>query len=301
MHEVLHNLNPQPHEVIVDGTLGGGGYTQAILQNTQARVIGIDQDPQALERARPLESQFPGRFQALHGSFGDLDHLLDTAHVGPIDGFVADLGFSSDQMDDPQRGFSFMHDGPLDMRMNPQGPLTAADLVNTSSEAELTHIIKTWGEEPAARRIARAIVHARQTKPLERTGELRDLIVRVLPQRGKIHPATLTFQALRMAVNREMEQLHAMLRASTERLAWGGRLVVVSFHSLEDRAVKHHIRSWARPSEGRLLPGETAPLPKPFFLEPLHKEVVRPQPDEIARNPRARSARLRAAIKRALP
>ncbi|MBC7220512.1 16S rRNA (cytosine(1402)-N(4))-methyltransferase RsmH [Candidatus Bipolaricaulota bacterium] len=275
--EVLHFLDPAPGKLFVDATVGTGGHAQALLSRG-ARVIGIDQDPLALERARTRLAPFSGQVQLLHGNFRDLPDLLLPLSPPRVDGILFDLGASSFQLDSPERGFSFMGDGPLDMRMDPGGPATAADLVNHLPEAELTRILWEYGEERHARRIARAIVRAR---PLRTTTELAHLVARAVgdkSRRYRIHPATRTFQALRIAVNDELGALRAALPSALGLLAPGGTLCVISFHSLEDRIVKRFVREEA-------LTGR---------FEALTKKPITPTVEEIARNPRARSAKLRA-------
>ncbi|MBC7170583.1 16S rRNA (cytosine(1402)-N(4))-methyltransferase RsmH [Candidatus Bipolaricaulota bacterium] len=273
VEEVLHFLDPAPGKLFVDATVGTGGHAQALLSRG-ARVIGIDQDSLALERARTRLAPFSGQVQLLHGNFRDLSGLL----LPPprVDGVLFDLGTSSLQLDSPERGFSFMADGPLDMRMDPDAPSTASDLVNALSESDLARILWEYGEERYARRIARAIVRGR---PVHTTGELASLVSQVYPPgRHPIHPATRTFQALRIAVNDELGALREALPAAVSLLAPGGVLCVISFHSLEDRIVKRFVREEA-------LTGR---------LEALTKKPITPTAEEIARNPRARSAKLRA-------
>jgi 16S rRNA (cytosine1402-N4)-methyltransferase len=300
--EVLAALEPRDDGIYVDGTFGGGGYTRAILERSQAQVYAIDRDPDAIAAGAGLAARFPGRLILIEGPFSEMAELLGSHGVDGADGIVLDIGVSSMQLGDPERGFSFMADGPLDMRMSRTGP-TAAEVVNNYEQAELARIIARYGEERRARAIARAIVAARQDAPITRTSELVALIERVMgrPRPDMIHPATRTFQALRIYVNDELGELERALEASEALLNPGGRLVVVAFHSLEDRIVKRFLteRSGraARPSRHAPMAGAG---PEPTF-EPLTKGALRPTPDECDANPRARSARLRAALRTDAP
>lgn len=292
--EVVAVLEPRPGRILVDATFGGGGYSRALLA-AGSRVIGIDRDPEAVQRGRNLAAEEP-RFTMLAGAFGNLEALLAEAGVTTVDGIVFDLGLSSFQLEDAERGFAFTRDGPLDMRMAGEGP-SAADLVNSLEAEELARILHRYGEEPAARRIARAIVARRRTRPLTRTAELAELVARVAGGRQRRHhPATRTFQALRIAVNDELGELERGLEAALRVLAPGGRLVVVAFHSLEDRLVKRfldlHSGYRAGTSRHRPEPPRARPL-----LAPCGRRVIRPGSEEVARNPRARSARMRVARK----
>ena len=293
--EAVAALDPRPHGLFVDATFGGGGYSRALLA-AGCRVVGIDRDPEAVRRGRELAAAEP-RFTMLAGSFGGLDRLLAEAGIAAVDGVVFDLGLSSFQLEDATRGFAFAKDGPLDMRMGGEGP-TAADLLARLDEREIADILRRYGEEPAARRIARAIVARRRTRPLTRTSELAELVARTVGGRGRrIHPATRTFQALRIAVNDELGELERGLEAALRVLVPGGRLAVVSFHSLEDRIVKRFLDRHA----GRIPGGSRhrPELPRPRArLVPCGRRVLRPSAEEVARNPRARSARLRVARKR---
>jgi len=295
--EVIAALAPHDGGVYVDGTFGAGGYSQALLAAAACRVWAIDRDPAAVAAGDLLAKRYPGRFKALQGCFGDMAAIMRGENVAGVDGVALDLGVSSPQIDDPARGFSFAADGPLDMRMDPTnaGP-TAADLVNTLSERALADLIFEFGEEPAARRIARAILRRRADRPFTRTLELAE-VVRSVAGRGasRIHPATLTFQALRIAVNDEIGELRRGLQAAEDVLAPGGRLAVVAFHSLEDREVKHFLNQ--RSGRGEVPPRHRPPAVNtrtPTFRL-VHRKAIRPRPDEIASNPRARSARLRVA------
>ena len=298
--QMLQALAPRDGERFIDGTFGAGGYSHAILAAAPgARVLGIDRDPTALAAGRAIAESHQGRLTLVDGRFGDLDGLAAAAGFAPADGVVLDIGVSSMQLDDPERGFSFQGDGPLDMRMSASGP-TAADVVNTAEEAHLADILFHLGEERSARGIARAILARRQQQPFMRTSELAQLAARVLG-REKIagrHAATRTFQALRIYVNDELGELARGLSAAERVLAPGGRLVVIAFHSLEDRLVKRFLRERAAPEEqgSRHLPPQTGARPAPSFRFLNHRPVS-PTDKEIATNPRARSAKLRAAVR----
>lgn len=276
--------------VWVDGTFGAGGYTRGLLEAGAARVIGIDRDPEALARAEGWAGDYAGRLDLRAGRFGELDVLAG----GPVDGVALDIGVSSMQLDQGARGFSFLRDGPLDMRMEQAGP-SAADLVNGASEALLADVLHQYGEERAARRIARALVAARKLKPFETTLELASAIERCLPRPkpGQPHAATRSFQALRIAVNDELGELARGLAAAERALAPGGWLAVVTFHSLEDRVVKRflQLRSGAAPRASRHAP-EAEVVAAGFRLA---GKATSASEAEIAANPRARSARLRLA------
>ena len=303
LDEVVDALSPRDGGVYVDGTFGAGGYARAILARADCRVWGIDRDPEAIERGRKLALAYPGRLDIVEGRFGDMDRLLAEHGVESVDGVALDIGVSSPQIDEPERGFSFRFDGPLDMRMGRDGP-TAADVVNTAEADELADIIFHYGEERMARRVARAIVAARQTAPFTRTKQLADLVRSVVPK-GKgdaIDPATRTFQALRIHVNDELGELRRGLAAAESLLKPGGRLAVVSFHSLEDREVKTFLkeRSSLPPSPSRHAPSLAADARSPSFRLLSRKPIV-PTESEAHSNPRARSARLRAAERTAAP
>ncbi|MBK5926650.1 16S rRNA (cytosine(1402)-N(4))-methyltransferase RsmH [Rhodobaculum claviforme] len=283
--------------VWVDGTFGAGGYARGLLQAGAARVVGIDRDPDALSAAAAWAGQWGDRLRLVAGNFADLDRLAAGAVDGPVDGVVLDLGVSSMQLDQPGRGFSFLRDGPLDMRMGQAGP-SAADLVNEAPEALLADILHQYGEERAARRIARAIVAARTDAPITTTARLAGLVASCLPRPkpGQVHPATRSFQALRIAVNDELGALVAGLEAAERALAPGGRLAVVSFHSLEDRVVKRFLalRAGQGPGTSRHAP-EAATLAPRFRLDT--RRGIAADDAETAANPRARSARLRIATR----
>ena len=293
--EVLASLAPRDGGTYLDATFGGGGYTSAILNAASCTVWAIDRDPDAIDRGAELAALHPGRLHLLHGAFGDMMELLGEHGVSALDGIVFDLGVSSFQLDQPERGFSFRHDGPLDMRMARTGP-TAADLVNRLPEAELADTLYEFAEERASRRIAKAIVAARAIEPITTTGRLAEVIRSVLPpDRSGHHPATRSFQALRIRVNDELGQIATALDQAASLLAPGGRLVVVSFHSLEDRLVKRFmIEATGRtPGPSRYDPaGLLARQDTDFRL--LTSRAAKPGDAETGANPRARSARLRA-------
>jgi 16S rRNA (cytosine1402-N4)-methyltransferase len=280
--EVLHHLQPERGGVFVDCTVGLGGHSRALLEAGAARIIGLDRDLDALAQARETLAPWSDRVELVHADYRALDTILDPRQLTHVDGALADLGVSSMQFDAPGRGFSFQRDEPLDMRMDRSAGATAADLVARASEEELADAIFQYGEERFSRRIARAIVDARREAPVDTTARLAAIVRRSIPRRGplRIDPATRTFQALRIWVNRELEGLDAFIEAAVRRLRAGARLVVIAFHSLEDRIVKHTLRGIAqRGAEIRI----------------LTKRPLVPGDDEIARNPRARSAKLRAA------
>lgn len=295
LEAMLQALAPCADEVVVDATFGGGGYSRAILAAADCRVIGLDRDPAAVARGRALAAAEP-RFTMLEGAFGELPKHLAELGIAAVDGLVADLGVSSFQLDEAERGFSFQAEGPLDMRMGAAGE-TAAELLARLDERELTRLFFTLGEEPEAGRIARAIVARRAERPIVTTSDLAALVAltkrRVKPGRT---PATQVFQALRIAVNDELGELDRLLAAAPDLLRPGGRLVLVAFHSLEDRRIKRFIDALsdrrARPS--RHLPQVSDARPKLRWLE---RKVIKPGEGEVARNPRARSARLRAAVR----
>ncbi len=292
LQEVLDALNPQPGMLILDATLGGGGHSEAILQRG-ANVVAIDQDPVAIAHATSLLRGYAGRFVALRGNFRHFTSLLGEAGITKVDAILADIGLSSRQIDDASRGISFQTDGPLDMRMNPDGPLTAADVVNTASLEEMVRIFREYGEEHQAMRIARAIISARTQKPLRTTFDLVNAILTVCPRSGPRHPATKVFQALRIHVNAELAALQEFLKIAPKWLKPGGRLAIISFHSLEDAAIKRAFRHHATPT----LDAPNWPEPKAnpdFCVRLLTRKPVEPSPDEVKRNPRSRSARLRA-------
>ncbi|MGO8917434.1 MAG: 16S rRNA (cytosine(1402)-N(4))-methyltransferase RsmH [Stellaceae bacterium] len=297
--ETIAALAPRDEATYVDGTFGAGGYRRALLAAARCRVIAIDRDPAAVARGGALAREHPGHFTVIEGRFGDMEALLAALGISAVAGIALDLGVSSPQLEDAGRGFSFRADGPLDMRMGRDGA-TAADLVNTLSESALATLIYIYGEERFARRVARAIVAARREAPLTRTAELARIVRAVVPASGTIDPATRTFQALRLEVNDELGELERALLAAERLLAPGGRLAIVSFHSLEDRKVKEFLRerSAAAPKGSRHRPALPERAPS-FRL--LTRKPVTPGAAEIERNPRARSARLRAAERTAAP
>ncbi|MGH9377504.1 MAG: 16S rRNA (cytosine(1402)-N(4))-methyltransferase RsmH [Terriglobia bacterium] len=283
--EALEFLNIRPGGTYIDATVGGGGHAELILAeliaNEGGRLLGIDRDPEALARAAQRLAPFKEKLILMHGNFARIEELHGASGLPPADGMLADLGFSSWQLEDPARGFSFDRPGPLDMRMDPGEPLTAAEIVNQTPEQDLADLIFQLGEERHSRRIARAIVKAR---PIQSTAELAKAVRCAIPSRAglhHLHPATRTFMALRLAVNRELENLDEFLTKALAALAPGGRLVILSFHSLEDRRVKQAFVEWRK--EGR--------------ANILTRKVVRPEEEETRANPRARSAKLRAAEK----
>ncbi len=291
--EVVRIINPRDGAHYIDGTFGGGGYARALLEAAGCRVFGIDRDPDAIARGRAMAKEFAGRLTLALGRFSEMDVLFPQTGETKSDGVVLDLGVSSFQLDDPARGFSFRESGPLDMRMSRQGP-SAADLVNAADENELAGIIFRLGEERNARRIARAIVAAR---PIVTTAQLADIVSRAqgpAAARYAVHPATRTFQALRIHVNDELGELERGLEAALRTLKPAGRLAVVSFHSLEDRIVKRFLseRSGKSATGSRHAPERRAARPQ---LRLVTQRAVKPSAAEVEQNPRARSARLRAA------
>lgn len=302
LSQVLTALAPKDGETYIDGTFGAGGYTRAILERARCAVLAIDRDPTAIRGGAALQREFQDRLRLVEGRFGDLDELARAHGLTSADGVVLDIGVSSMQLDEAERGFSFQHDGPLDMRMGASG-LSAADFVNTAREEEIAGVIFSLGEEHRSRAIARAIVKARAEAPLLRTLQLAELILRVFHGKrpdGK-HPATRTFQALRIHVNDELGELERALGAAERILKPGGRLVVVTFHSLEDRIVKRFLaeRAGRAPKGSRFLP-ESIEVSVPSF-QILNLRALTPEKGELEVNPRARSARLRAAVRLAAP
>jgi len=289
--EVVAFLVPAPGRIIVDGTLGGGGHSAALLA-AGATVVGLDQDPAALNFAEARLADAGENFRTVRSNFASVGAALDTLGVGQIDGALLDLGVSSHQLDTPERGFSFMREGPLDMRMDPGALVSAADLVNTMSGDQLERIFRAFGEEPAARKIAARLVRDRMVQPFTTTKQLADAVETVVPRRGHSHPATRIFQALRIAVNRELDVLAEGLTAFAQRLAPGGRFAVITFHSLEDRIVKQFFK--ARTVEFLDRPEWPEPRPNPnFMFEAITGKPVVAKDDEQRANPRARSAKLR--------
>ena len=299
--QVIHALAPTNGSVIVDATYGGGGYARAALSVADCTVLAIDRDPTAMERAWAHAGK-DRRLVPAAGRFGELDAIVHATGRGQVDGVMIDLGVSSFQLDEADRGFSFMRDGPLDMRMERKGP-SAADAVNRLTEEELADIFYLLGEEKQSRRVARAIVHRRRSRLFETTLDLADVVETALGGRrgAKTHPATRVFQALRMFVNDEVGELNSALEASERVLKSHGRLVVVTFHSIEDRIVKNFLRarSGDLPGGSRHMPVKAAG-PQPSF-EVLQRKAIEPDDNEISANPRARSAKLRWALRSDAP
>ena len=294
-HEIIHALQPINKGVYVDGTLGAGGHARGILEACapDGHLLGLDVDPQALAFARETLAPYRERARLIQASYTSLADTLHEIGWGKVDGILLDLGLSSMQLDTPERGFSFQHDAPLDMRFDPASPTTAADLVNTLPQAELADLIYRYGEERASRRIAQAIVEAR---PVQTSRQLAAVIESVLPRRGHVHPATQTFQALRIAVNQELDRVKNVLPQAVAALRSGGRLAIISFHSLEDRIVKEYFRRESRdcicpPKQPICTCGHKA------TLKEIARKPITPGEAEIKANPRARSAKLRIAEK----
>ncbi|CAM3629646.1 16S rRNA (cytosine(1402)-N(4))-methyltransferase RsmH [Litorimonas haliclonae] len=291
--EVLKALSPQAGETYVDGTFGYGGYSEAILQAENCKVIGLDRDPNVAPRAAELAAEYGSRFRLIQTPFSKLDLL----GLDPVDAVILDIGVSSMQLDEGARGFSFMRDGPLDMRMSQSGP-TAADAVMNLSQVQLEQLFRVYGEEARARHAAKVIVQSRDDAPLTRTLQLADLLEKALGRRGKTHPATKVFQALRIFVNDELGELFRALHAAEQALAPEGRLIVVTFHSLEDRIVKTFFRERAGEIEGgsRYAPAVEHTGPPPSFSLPK-RSVTKPSKTEIKENARSRSAKMRVAVR----
>lgn len=302
LDEVLATLKPADGEIYADGTFGAGGYTKAILNTADCKVIGIDRDQTALALGESLKAQYGDRLILKHGRFSEVARLAAEAGYPQLDGFVLDLGVSSMQIDQPERGFSFRFDGPLDMRMNQHGDEpSAADIVNTWEETALADLIWKYGEERHSRRVAHRIVEKRQEKKIERTGELADIIRGAIPRThgDKIDPSTRTFQALRIFVNAEMEELENALQAAINVLKPGGRLVVVSFHSLEDRIVKNfmHEQAGMTARASRHMPDHPSRDESVAAFTLPSRKAIFPTDHEAEINPRSRSARLRVAVR----
>lgn len=294
--ETVELLAPRPGTLVVDATCGGGGHTELILK-TGADVLALDQDPDAIEHSRDQLAHVGGRVTLRQANFREADKVLDELGIATIGGALLDLGVSSRQLENAQRGFSIMRNGPLDMRMNPYRQLTAADIVNNYSEEELTRLFRDLGEEPAARRIANLILKARKSAPFRETLSLARAIEKVVGRHGRRHPATQVFQALRMEVNDELGALEEGLRVLTARLEPGARIAVISFHSLEDRIVKSFFRDRSREFVDR--PEWPSPQPNPEYdLNLITSKPVAPSTEEQRANPRSRSAKLRVAEKR---
>ncbi len=301
LSEVLVALEPVNSAVYVDGTFGAGGYARAILEAADCRVVGIDRDPTAIAAGQTLVSEFGGRLTLVEGRFGNMADHLNRLGLGKVQGVVLDIGVSSMQLDEAERGFSFMREGPLDMRMSKSGQ-SAADVVNSFTPELLAKVIFLFGEEPRSRAIAKAIVAQRLTSPIVTTIDLVKAVEKATgPQRAKdrTHPATRTFQALRIYVNAELDELVEALHEAEKILDVGGKLVVVSFHSLEDRIVKRFLamRGGKTPEVSRHMPGSIEQARPSFEL--LYRGHLDPSVEEAETNPRARSAKLRAASRTA--
>lgn len=291
--EVLAALNAQADEVYIDGTFGNGGYSEAFLKAAPCHVIGLDRDPNVRSRADALREQYDGRFRLIETPFSKMDML----GLDPVDAVVLDIGVSSMQLDQGGRGFSFMRDGPLDMRMSQEGA-SAADAVMHLDKRQLEALFRIYGEEARARHAAAMIVQAREEGAITRTAQLADIVEKALGRRGKTHPATKVFQALRIFINDELGELYRALQAAERQLAEGGRLIVVTFHSLEDRIVKSFFRERAGEVEGgsRYAPVVERSGPAASFALPK-RSVTKPSKSEIAENARSRSAKMRVAVR----
>lgn len=292
---VLEHLAPRPGGVYIDATVGYGGHAVLLADAAGAggRIVGLDVDPAALAYTDERLRARGARYDLLRGNFGDLEQLLAPLALPRVDGILFDLGVSSPQLDLPERGFSFRETGPLDFRLDPDAPLTAADLINSLSERELAQVLRSYGDERYAERIARAVVERRDAHPIQTTSELAELVVRAYPAKrrhGRIHCASRTFLALRIATNRELASLQQGLAAGLAQLSVGGRVVVLAYHSGEDRIVKRVLRRHS----GRPVDGDEAP-PADIRVQILTRRPVEPDPEEVRTNPRARSAKLRAA------
>ena len=296
--EAVRALAPERGGIFIDATFGAGGYSMALLENGANHVLGIDRDPSAINEAQECISLSHGRLQLVQGNFSDLHELAVKNAAHPADGIAFDFGVSSMQLDRPQRGFSLKLDGPLDMRMGQNGP-SAADFLNTSEEREIARVIRQYGEEPRANRIAQKIIECRKSAPLTRTSQLADVVLKAIGRRpdARTHPATRTFQAIRIHVNDELGQIERGLRAAEKTLRPGGRLAVVSFHSLEDRLVKKFLRarSGLVPMASRHDPSALSHDRKAPSFRLLSRRPTLPSETEVAFNVRARSAKLRAA------
>ncbi|WP_020084923.1 16S rRNA (cytosine(1402)-N(4))-methyltransferase RsmH [Hyphomicrobium zavarzinii] len=301
--DVVEQLQPVAGETYIDGTFGAGGYTRAILEAAPCRVIAIERDPTAFANGQALVAEFGGRLSLVPETFSNMEEAAASAGAERVHGVVLDIGVSSMQLDDPARGFSFLRDGPLDMRMSQNGP-SAADVVNHMDEEDLANILFNLGEERRSRAIARAIVKARTEAPITTTKALAGIVERVLGRaRGdEKHPATRTFQALRIHVNDELGELERALEAAERLLVPGGRLLVVTFHSLEDRIVKHFLQERSGKTAGgsRYLPAPSGPASAPSFRI-VNTRGFTPNKEETDANPRARSARLRVGLRTEAP
>ncbi|AQS58279.1 16S rRNA (cytosine(1402)-N(4))-methyltransferase RsmH [Desulforamulus ferrireducens] len=301
LHESIEGLNIKPQGIYVDCTLGGAGHSLEILRKLgpEGRLIGIDQDPAAIKNAAERLQSFAGQFRAVKRNFYQLKHVLEELGIQRVDGVLFDLGVSSYQLDTPDRGFSYMHDAELDMRMSPDSAVSAKDLVNKLSERELTDIIRKYGEEKWAKRIAAFIVKERAKQPITTTGKLVEVIKAAVPaaaRRDGPHPAKRTFQALRIAVNHELDILNQTMKDAVDVLNPGGRVVVITFHSLEDRIIKETFKELANPCTCPPTFPVCACGKKPQ-IKIITNKPIEPSPAEVASNPRARSAKLRVAEK----
>ncbi|MDP4647872.1 MAG: 16S rRNA (cytosine(1402)-N(4))-methyltransferase RsmH, partial [Akkermansiaceae bacterium] len=291
--EVVKYMEAGSGKFIIDGTLGGGGHSELLL-NTGANVLGVDRDPEALAHAGERLSDFGSLFSTFQANFSEIPTYKGITEGNLADGLLLDLGVSSRQLDSAVRGFSFMREGPLDMRMGPNATMTAAELVNSWPESEIARILYTFGEEPRSRRIAAAIVSYRATKPFTTTTELAECIEKAVGRNSKIHPATRTFQAIRMAINEELESLSSILSSASQILKPGGRLLIITFHSLEDRMVKRFLRHHSQPYIDDPTWPEARPNPD-FRFRLISRKAIAPTVQETKTNPRARSAKLRVA------
>lgn len=302
LKDVLNYLNLRPGKIIIDGTIGSGGHAEAILERVtpSGKLIGIDLDEEALKRAKKRLSRFGDALLLIKGNFADMDILVAQLNVKSVDGILLDLGVSMEQLARAERGFSFRVEGPLDMRYDTSFPLDARHIVNRYSLPELVSILREFGEERAALKIAKAIKEARDRKPVERTTELALLVEKATRfgrgKKSRIHPATKVFQALRIAVNNELENLEKALQAGMKILAPGGRFCVISFHSLEDRIVKRWFNAWQRGFDSPLTTAKAVDKAE-ALAEVLTKKPVRPSPEEVKENPASRSAKMRVAKK----
>lgn len=300
LNEVLQFFNDRPLKIFVDCTLGAGGHSESLLKSHPELelLVGIDQDPAAMELAKQRLDRWKNKIAFMEGNFIDFSNFMDRLKIGQVDGILVDLGVSSMQLNTPEKGFSFMHEGPLDMRMDPRNPLTAAEIINTWSEGEIGRVFRDFGEEKQWRLASQVIVESRKKALFTTTSDLSRVLWPILSKRAKkgLNPLTLIFQGLRIAVNAELEVLEELLPRAVERLRPGGRLAIISFHSLEDRIVKNILRYEASDKENSSgLAGLF--LNKPQTLKILTKKPIVPLESEILHNPRSRSAKLRAAEK----
>jgi 16S rRNA (cytosine1402-N4)-methyltransferase len=298
LNEVIKYLNPQDGEVYVDGTFGAGGYTEAILDKSACKVFAIDCDPNVVATAEKLTGKYKGRFSFLKGKFSNMEMLLESAGIEKVNGIVLDIGVSSMQIDDGERGFSFMRDGPLDMRMSGEG-MDAASFINGATEKELANTIYRYGGEKKSRYIAKAILQAREKEPIKTTAVFATIVRdAIYGKKDKIDPATRTFQAIRIFINDELGELERALKSAEKLLLPGGRLVVVTFHSLEDAILKEFLNEKSGKNTGVSRHVMAFDNTKPnFSFKLLTRKVVVPSEEEVNNNVRARSAKLRAAIR----